>query len=154
MRRKQRKMNWWLWRTCITSSNVWWSVRVLSYSCARLLPSFEPRPTYPCVFGVCWWRVRARRTMGLRLRKYCQCYNLMLLGLVTMRFLLMWFSRYLFIPPGVFLSCFFFRVPNCLNGTLQPAECQNWNWQVVVHGVNSYRKSRVSFWTCQRLRNA
>lgn len=50
-------MNWWSWGTCITSSNVWWSVRVLSYSCARL-PPFPSALTdltvcFRCVFVAC-----------------------------------------------------------------------------------------------------
>lgn len=51
------------------------------------LPVSLDRPNR--VFSVCVRGVCARRTVGLRLRRYCQCYNLLLFGVVTMRFRLM-----------------------------------------------------------------
>lgn len=51
------------------------------------LPFSLDRPNR--VFSVCVRGVCARRTVGLRLRRYCQCYNLLLFGGVTMRFWLM-----------------------------------------------------------------
>lgn len=51
------------------------------------LPLSLDRPNR--VFSLCVRGVYARRTLGLRLRRYCRCYNLLLFGVVTMCFRLM-----------------------------------------------------------------
>lgn len=92
--------------------------------CAFAPPPFSlNRPIR--VFSVCVGGVCARRTMGLRLRRYVRCYH----------FAATWtcydvFSADAISSPFISYCRFsafiptFFGVSNCLNGALQPGECQ------------------------------